>query len=188
MRQINTKTILEWVHKQFVTTVHLGYFFNLTGHNEFINENKRDNIHIATTSHSLGLHSIDDVKINFVDITTTRQLWYDHLKSYIPTRQMPTLFTAGRLRNTEAYIISSLFSTTFESTLGVHGFAITDEIFQLNTWWTGASFTDIIYQEVPFNIAPKSHYTIWQVWKQRNWVMKWLDRFGFWQAQKCRTT
>ena len=37
----------------------------------------------------------------------------------------------------------------------------------------------------PFYIALKSHYKVSQVWKWRDWVIKWLDRFGVGQAQEC---
>ena len=62
-REINTQLTLEWMHKEFITGVHtLSYFLHdIT--NPYMTM-KWWSSHIALVSHSLVLHSADNVTIN----------------------------------------------------------------------------------------------------------------------------
>ena len=60
----NTKITLEWAHKQFVTRVHTLLYFLPDKTNPKMTL-KRGSSHITPVSHSLALHSADDVTIDW---------------------------------------------------------------------------------------------------------------------------
>ena len=62
-REMNTKITLKWANKQFVMKVHRLFYFlqEIT----IYDNNNRDLHTSAPVSHSLGLHSADDITIYF---------------------------------------------------------------------------------------------------------------------------
>ena len=75
----------------------------LTGHNEFINDNKNDDLHTSTACLTRLIYILLMTSQSIaVDVTMTRQLWRDNS---LDIMLLMAIFTAGRVRNS----FSSLF-------------------------------------------------------------------------------
>ena len=82
-REINTytKKTLEWAPKQFVSNVHTIFYF-LHYENVYMDDDKNDNLHTSTPCVNSSVYVLVMTSQSIVDnITMTRQLWRNHVKS-----------------------------------------------------------------------------------------------------------